>query len=75
LAWPLLFEAFNTTGADMPMRGELGVPARRSEISKDSLLPIFCFCSIGLLMTLYFALSQLPFDQLPLLVAQYNLFG
>jgi hypothetical protein len=71
----LLFEVFNTTGADMPMRGELGVPVRRSETSKGSLLPIFCFCSIGLLMTLYFALSQLTFDQLPLLVAQYDLFG
>jgi hypothetical protein len=59
----------------MPMRGELVVPVRRSEISDGSLLPIFCFCSIGLLLTLYFALSQLSFDQLPLLVAQYNLFG
>ena len=59
----------------MPMRGDLAVPIRRSEISDGSLLPIFCFCAIGLLMTLYFALSQPSFDQLPLLVAQYNLFG
>ncbi len=63
----------------MPMRGELVVPGRHSQasngFSQDSVFPVLCFCSIGLFMTLYFAPSRLPFDELQLLVAQCNLFG
>lgn len=63
----------------MPMRDEIVVPVRRSEMNKglseSSLLPVLCFCLVGLLLTLYFVLSKLPFDQLSLLIAQYDLFG
>ena len=61
------------------MRDELVLPVKYSEASSEhsegSLLPILCFCSIGVTVTLCFVLSKQSFDQLPLLVAQYNLFG
>jgi hypothetical protein len=68
----------------MPMRGELVIPATQSqsgwELSRSTqklldqgVLPVVCFCLIGLFLT--FALSAIGFDQLPLLMAQYDLFG
>jgi hypothetical protein len=63
----------------MPMRGELVVPIRHSqadrEVSQSGVFPVVCFCIIGLLVTLCFALSKPAFDQLPLLVAHYNIAG
>jgi hypothetical protein len=59
------------------MRGELTIPAAqlRSQHSAENILPIVCFCTIGLLMTFTFALCEPGLDQLPLLIAQYNVFG
>jgi hypothetical protein len=63
----------------MPMRGELVIPATQStpewELSDQGIWAVLGFCLIGLFVTFCFALSALSFDQLPLLIAQYNLFG
>jgi hypothetical protein len=64
---------------DMPMRGELAIPATQSnlewELSDHGIWSVVCFCLVGLLVTFCFALTELRFDQLPLLIAQYNAFG
>jgi|HubBroStandDraft_1064217.scaffolds.fasta_scaffold1183948_1 hypothetical protein len=59
----------------MPMRGELAVPALRSETgaADEVIWAIVGFCLIGLAISLCFALSAQPLDQVPLLVLQYNL--
>lgn len=74
----------------MPMRGELVIPASPSradfaipatrsrsewELSDRSIWAVICFCLIGLLVTFGFALSVIGLDQLPVIMAQYNLFG
>ncbi len=63
----------------MPMRGELVIPATQSraewELSDQDVWAVVGFCLIGLFVTFCFALSALNLDQLPLLIAQYNLFG
>lgn len=61
----------------MPMRGELPIPGMCSNIRKPVesriLAVIGFFCLIGLAVTMYFAVSATPFDQIPLLIEQANL--
>jgi hypothetical protein len=59
----------------MPMRGELAAPASRSEHGggEADTWAVIGFCLIGLIISLYFALSAQALDQLPLLIVQYNL--
>lgn len=61
----------------MPMRGELAVPAKRSgsgAMAKDDILPIIVFCLTGLVISICLALASQSFDQISLLIIQYNLF-
>jgi hypothetical protein len=61
----------------MPMRGELAAPAIRSDsgaTAEDDIFPIIVFCLIGLVISISFALTSEPFDQISLLIVQYNLF-
>jgi len=59
----------------MPMRGELAAPASRSEngAQEGDVWMVIGFCLIGLVVSLYFALTAQSFDQIPLLIVQYNL--
>ncbi|MGA8320305.1 MAG: hypothetical protein WBE48_20920 [Xanthobacteraceae bacterium] len=63
----------------MSMRGELVIPATQSslewELSDHGIWEVVCLCLVGLLVALCLALTELRFDQLPLLIAQYNAFG
>ena len=60
----------------MPMRGELPIPGMCSNIRKpveSGVLAVIGFCLIGLAVTMGFAVSATPFDQIPLLIEQANL--
>ncbi len=61
----------------MPMRYELVMPASRQvddvKAADPDLLAIVCFCGLGLAATLLLGLSAVSFDQIPLLIMQYNL--
>jgi hypothetical protein len=60
----------------MPMKGELAIPALRPNTkvsgNRDA-WAIIGFCFIGLAMSIYFAVSSTPLDQISLLVIQSNL--
>ncbi len=58
----------------MPMRGELAAPASRlkDDTAAADIGAIIGFCLIGLAISIYLALGAQPFDQIPLLIAQYN---
>jgi len=58
------------------MRGELALPATRSDsIVETDRAPwaVIGFCFIGLALTMYFAVSAVSADQIPLLIMQANL--
>jgi hypothetical protein len=58
------------------MRGELPIPGMYSNIIKaveSGILPVVGFCLIGLAVTIYFAFSATPFDHIPVLIEQANL--
>ncbi len=60
----------------MPMRGELAAPAMRLDRGAKAdpgIFPIIAFCLIGLAISVCFALSSQSFDQISLLIMQYNL--
>jgi hypothetical protein len=60
----------------MPMRGELAVPAMRSNVSapvEEGAWAVVGFCFVGFATTICVALCSQPFDQIPLLVIQSNL--
>jgi hypothetical protein len=61
---------------NMPMRGELAAPAMRLDRGAKAdpgIFPIIAFCLIGLAISVCFALSSQSFDQISLLIMQYNL--
>ena len=56
----------------MPMKGELGFPATRSDndpAADGDIWGIIGSCAIVLLMSFYFVISSTPFDQIPMLIA------
>ena len=56
------------------MRNELTFPIRTANTTLDSdVWAIVGFCLTGLAMALYFTVTTLPLDEVPLLIAQYNL--
>jgi hypothetical protein len=60
----------------MPMRGELPISGMCSNIEEpveSGVLEVIGFCLIGLAVTMYFAVSATPLDQIPLLIEQANL--
>ena len=61
----------------MPMRGELAIPAMPLDAGASivhDLWPIIGFCLIGLAVSIVFAASSTPLDQISLLIMQYNQF-
>lgn len=57
----------------MPMRGELAVPAARpdrSEATDDSAWAVIAFCTIGWLISIYFALQVLTVGDVAVLYSQ-----
>ena len=61
----------------MPMRGELAAPTLRaisSNAADDRQAWLLVgLCAIGVLAATCTALNFVPFDQIPMLVAQFNL--
>ncbi len=57
----------------MPMRDELTFTARTANTAPESdAWAIVGFCLTGLLMSLYFTATSVSLDDVPLLIAQYN---
>ena len=59
----------------MPMRGELVIPAMRltsGATGNRDTFPVVLFCLAGLVISVWLASSQ-PFDQISMLIVQYNL--
>jgi hypothetical protein len=60
----------------MPMRSELAVSAARlngGPAADPGLFAVVVFCLTGLAVTVYFAVTATPLDQIPLLIEQANL--
>ena len=60
----------------MPMRSELADPTTRSgdvAAVDDGLWVVIGLCAIGLLLSINLAVYVEPVDQIPILIAQYNL--
>ena len=61
----------------MPMRGELAIRDASLDVgasTKRDLWPILGICLIGLAVSVYISASITPFNQIPLLIMQYNSF-
>jgi hypothetical protein len=60
----------------MPMRGEIAIPALRPSANASDnrdAWAVIGFFFIGLAMSIYFAVSSTPFNEISLLIIQYNL--
>jgi hypothetical protein len=56
------------------MRNELTFPVRTAnKASESDAWAIVGFCLAGLMTSLYFTVTSLPLDEIPLLIMQYNL--
>jgi hypothetical protein len=71
-----IIKSRETQEHDMPMRGEIAVPALRPSANASDnrdAWALIGFCLSGLAMSIYFAVTSTPFDEVSLLIIQYNL--
>jgi hypothetical protein len=60
----------------MPMRSEIAIPVLRLSANASdnrNAWAVIGFCFIGLTMSIYFAVNSTPFNEISLLIIQYNL--